>query len=77
MLGVGLLDRVPMVGQRRHSLDRSGDETQARERYVGPVRLEAELAVGPRKPFEIVRGFEVRLAIDPTLGLELGERAPP
>ena len=49
---------------------------RATKRHRGPVRLEAELAVGIGKAVEIMRGGKIRLAIDPAVGLELRQSPP-
>ena len=46
------------------------------DRNVRPVRLEAEFAVRVGEAVRVVRRREVRLAVDPLLRLEFGERAP-
>ena len=74
MLGVGLLDHGPVVGQRRNV--RSMIAVPAAERHGRPIRLEAELAVGIREALEIMRGGEIRLAVDPAVFFQFGERAP-
>ena len=74
MLGIRLLDHVPMVGQPRHR--RGNGAVRARERDFRPVRLEAELAVRVAEAVEIVRRSEIRLAIDPAVGFDVGQCAP-
>ena len=75
MLVVRHLDDGPVIRQLRHLLDRPAGHGAA-ERHVRPVRLEAELAVRPVEAVDVVRRLEIRLAVDPALGFELGERAP-
>ena len=72
---VGLLDDGPVVGQLRHLRDRAG-VIGAAERHVRPVRLEAEFSVRIGEALDVVRGLEVRLAVDPFLALEPLKRAP-
>ncbi len=48
----------------------------APERHFRPVRLEAEFAVRIGEAIEVVRGGEIRLAIDPAVRLEFGQRTP-
>src|SRR5215469_3897894 len=75
MLAVGFLDHLPMIRQGRH-WRRDRVAVPALERYRRPIRLEAEFAVRISEAVEVMRGVKIRLAIDPALGLERGERAP-
>src|SRR5258705_7832064 len=72
---IGLLDHLPMVGQGRHAVDRPRTIGVAK-RNIWPIRLEAEFAVRPVEAAQVMRRLEVGLAVDPTIGLELRERAP-
>src|SRR4029077_11838003 len=60
MGGIRLLDNVPMVWQLGHLVDRPGMIGTA-ERHIRPIRPEAELAVRPGKPLDVMGGFEIRL----------------
>src|SRR6185312_4097573 len=73
---VGLLDRGPVVRQRRQSRYRAA-LVGAAERHVLPIGLEAEFPIRPGEAVEIVRLAERWLAVEPAVGLELGERAAP
>src|SRR6516165_9338143 len=64
-----------MIRQRRHVSDGTGMPGTA-ERHLRPVRLEAELLVRPSEALDIVSRGKIRLAINPTLLLQLGERTP-
>src|SRR5215831_20833596 len=64
-----------MVRKRRHLGDGSAF-ARAAERHVVPIRLESELPIRPWKPVQIVRLPEWRLAVEPTIGLKFGNRAP-
>src|SRR6516165_10554286 len=72
---IDFFNAPPMVGQRRHGIDRPRRPRMA-IRHVGPIRLEAEPTVGPREPLEVVCGLEVRLTIDPAVAFELFQRPP-
>src|SRR5258708_30907929 len=74
MLLVRLFDRGPVIGQSRHFGDWPA-VVRAAERHIWPVRLETKLAVRPGKTVQIMRLPERRLAIEPPIGLKLGERA--
>src|SRR5262245_29546704 len=68
MLLVRLLNRGPVVRQRRHLLPGAlAGNTVGR---IGPVRLEMKLLVGVSKAVEIMRGTEIRLNIAPEVGLQ-------
>ena len=75
MLGVRLLDHLPMVGKFRNG-GRRGCPVPAAERHFRPVRLETEFLVRISEAVEVMRGGEIRLAIDPAVSLDLGKRAP-
>src|ERR1700722_3189551 len=64
-----------MVRQFRHRA-RGYVAVPASERHLGPIRLEAEFAVGIGEAVEIVRSGKIRLAIDPAIGLERRQCAP-
>src|SRR5689334_17650259 len=74
MIYILLLDDCPMIRKRRHIGDRS-TPIWAAKRNVRPVGLEAELAIWPGEPVQVVRLAERRLAVEPTVGFDLGERA--
>ena len=71
---VRLLDRGPVIGQRRHLVPRPHQAGIA-ERHMRPVGLEVEFAVGMREAVEIMRGAEIRLQVAPQIGLELRDAA--
>src|ERR1044072_5929321 len=74
MFHVGLFDRSPVIGQRRHFVDWTAS-VRATEWHVRPIRLETKSPVRPRKSVKIMRLAEGRLAIEPAVGRELGERS--
>src|SRR5215470_14896350 len=75
VLHVRFLDYTPMIRKRRNRR-RAVIDLLAVERYFRPIGLEAEFAVRVGEALEIMRGGEVRLAIDPSLGFEVGKRPP-
>ena len=73
MICILLLDDCPMIRKWRHIGDRS-TAIWAAKRNVRPVGLEAEFSIWPGETVQIVRLAEWRLAVEPTVGFDLGER---
>ena len=56
---------VPVVGQRRHRVRPARRCQGERNGTFGQSGLKRNLPSGQAKPFDVVRGVEVRLAVDP------------
>src|SRR6516225_10434383 len=74
MVRICLLDNRPMVRQLRHLIDRPA-MIGAAEGHVLPIWLEVEFAVRPMEAIEKVPLPERRLAVNPAVGIKLGQGA--
>ena len=77
MLRIGVLDDLPMVRQPGHGIEPAPRGATARNRDIRPARLEAEFAVGPGEAVGVMRLVEGRLAVDPTITLDLVQPSQP